>query len=600
MHDEERASLDARLTLIEDRLAAIEQAISVLRSDSAAGNRSPVDTVAAVSPSLGERNESLRAGDAAAPDLVRKVKAAPKASVEGLLAGRGMQFAGLVLILVATALFYQMADSRGWIGPFAKATLGLGIGASLMAFAAKKLSGAYELLAEALIAVGAGVLYLTLWASAELFAPLQVRPEAGALMVVVTGALLALGVTRNSTRLVMLGGFGGYLTPKLIAANAYYFGDLAIYLVAFTVVLVGVAIRYRFQNVAILALVATWSYIPVLLRPVDGAWNFVEADLTIVAFFAVIAVGATLSEADSLRVRTGVFVVNAILFAAAISGLPFIGSRTAGIERLAAAAILGLVGWKRSARLGVFARVYGYTAIALVTFSLGAFVPNATKIGLYVLESLVLVVAGRRGNDRYLRWAGTIIFVLCGWALLGEILIRPPAAALSVAFDAIVWLAVYAYLVVDKTPLYVRASDRADVKADIVPAALRVFADIIAVMFLRRTCIDLWAGPNWNFYASNNTEFVISIVFTAYALGLFWTGLKKKAKLLRVEGMALFAITILKVFAVDLASVDVAYRIGSFIVLGIVLFVASAAYTRMMKAQPAAALSDEPVSGQVD
>ena len=112
-------------------------------------------------------------------------------------------------------------------------------------------------------------------------------------------------------------------------------------------------------------------------------------------------------------------------------------------------------------------------AIALATFSLGAFVPNATKIGLYVLESLVLVVAGRRGNDRYLRWAGTTIFVLCGWVLLGDILIRRPAAALSVAFDAIVWLAVYAYLVVDKTPLYVRASDHADVNADIVSAALR-------------------------------------------------------------------------------------------------------------------------------
>jgi uncharacterized membrane protein len=51
---------------------------------------------------------------------------------------------------------------------------------------------------------------------------------------------------------------------------------------------------------------------------------------------------------------------------------------------------------------------------------------------------------------------------------------------------------------------------------------------------------------------------------------------------LRWEGLALFGCTILKVFSTDLSSVQLEWRVLSFIVLGAVLFGISAMYTRAM------------------
>jgi len=77
-------------------------------------------------------------------------------------------------------------------------------------------------------------------------------------------------------------------------------------------------------------------------------------------------------------------------------------------------------------------------------------------------------------------------------------------------------------------------------------------------------------------------QFGISIVLTGYATALIGYGLWRRRSLLRWEGLVLFAGTICKVLAVDLSSVDLEYRIGSFVVLGVVLFAVSAWYTRSM------------------
>jgi uncharacterized membrane protein len=50
--------------------------------------------------------------------------------------------------------------------------------------------------------------------------------------------------------------------------------------------------------------------------------------------------------------------------------------------------------------------------------------------------------------------------------------------------------------------------------------------------------------------------------------------------LLRWEALILFAITVLKVFAVDLSELQAEYRVGSFVGLGIVLVAVSTWYTR--------------------
>jgi uncharacterized membrane protein len=70
----------------------------------------------------------------------------------------------------------------------------------------------------------------------------------------------------------------------------------------------------------------------------------------------------------------------------------------------------------------------------------------------------------------------------------------------------------------------------------------------------------------------------LSVVWGLYASGLLIAGRVRRLLLLRVMGLALLSLTILKVFIWDLSSLDRIYRIISFIMLGAILLVVSYFY----------------------
>ena len=72
----------------------------------------------------------------------------------------------------------------------------------------------------------------------------------------------------------------------------------------------------------------------------------------------------------------------------------------------------------------------------------------------------------------------------------------------------------------------------------------------------------------------------LSVVWGLYASGLLIAGQVRRLVLLRVMGLALLSLTILKAFFWDLSSLDRIYRIISFIMLGAILLVVSYFYQR--------------------
>lgn len=78
----------------------------------------------------------------------------------------------------------------------------------------------------------------------------------------------------------------------------------------------------------------------------------------------------------------------------------------------------------------------------------------------------------------------------------------------------------------------------------------------------------------------------ISISWAVYAAVLIGIGFSKGLADLRWAGLVAFALTLGKVFLIDMAGLDAAYRIGSFLALGVLLVAASALYQRM-RPQPA-------------
>jgi len=75
------------------------------------------------------------------------------------------------------------------------------------------------------------------------------------------------------------------------------------------------------------------------------------------------------------------------------------------------------------------------------------------------------------------------------------------------------------------------------------------------------------------------TQVGLSLLWTLYAgIALAWGFRSNPA--VRYAALALFGLTVLKVFAVDLGAVKTGYRILSFLVLGIVLLLVSVAYQK--------------------
>ena len=85
----------------------------------------------------------------------------------------------------------------------------------------------------------------------------------------------------------------------------------------------------------------------------------------------------------------------------------------------------------------------------------------------------------------------------------------------------------------------------------------------------------------------------ITVLWAAYALALVLIGLQRTARSLRLIGLAIFGLVILKVFGHDLASLDPFYRIIAFIVLGLILLGAAFIYLKFRQRFQSAPKGDQ-------
>jgi uncharacterized membrane protein len=80
------------------------------------------------------------------------------------------------------------------------------------------------------------------------------------------------------------------------------------------------------------------------------------------------------------------------------------------------------------------------------------------------------------------------------------------------------------------------------------------------------------------------TQVGLSLLWTFYAAAALAWGFARGTPVVRYGALALFGLTVVKVFLVDLAAVSTVYRVISFLVLGIVLLGVSALYQKARRA----------------
>jgi uncharacterized membrane protein len=116
-------------------------------------------------------------------------------------------------------------------------------------------------------------------------------------------------------------------------------------------------------------------------------------------------------------------------------------------------------------------------------------------------------------------------------------------------------------------------------------AALFSGGTILLFLLLNIEIADFFStGPTLIFEFSGNLArgMIYSIAWALFALGLLLVGMHRQLPPVRYAGIALFVVTLAKLFLFDLAQLDQLYRIGAFMAVAVLLIGSSYLYQRFL------------------
>lgn len=570
MEPELYASLDERLTRLEREsaslradLSAAAPGLTAVQASAPAAMPAPAVT-GPVPPSIWS---------------VPAKPARPAFSFEAFFAGRGLQLVGLVLVLLGVAFFLNLAFTRGWVGPAERILLGLVCGVVLVVFGARSLRANGTPVAESLIGLGGGILYLSSWAAVVVFPQLYVgRSAAFITMVAITGVLVAISATRRSERVALLALVGGFLTPVLLNTGTPAPEFLAGYVLILGLAFATLAVSARFRYVEGAAFVASALYLPAF--GVGDGFSTAQAYGVATAIFVLFAVtfsAGALRDGGARAWRLALLSLDAFCYVAMLQWIFNDRQTTLGVAMLVlSAATLAAARLVRpSAGL---TRAYAYIGLSAATLALPSLLRNSSLTDAFILEGAVLAILGARRNDAVVTAAGNVILAAVALYLLADALIAPPA---NTAFSSLT----LSFVIAVAALAFARAQLR-DLTANAAAirgwgGVLNVAANVLALAGISRILLDAFGGPTWNVAVPGVVQVGISFAWMVYATALFGLGLARRNALFQRQGLVLLAVVIFKVFTIDLSNVDVAWRIISFVVLGIVCMGISAWYMRV-------------------
>ena len=237
---------------------------------------------------------------------------AEKPDLEERIGGRGLLYAGVLVLLFGVSFFLKYAFDNAWINETARVVLGTLAGMALVGGGLRLARGGLDTFGHALIGTGFAILYLVVYSALNFYALID-RPAAFVLMslTTVTAAFVAHSLRSQPLAFIAVG--GGFLTPALIG------GTESTQLTLFTyeaVLVVGtVLLSLRHQWMALNAL----SYLATLLTV--AAWmlrSYNDAEWLRTLLFLTLFCVCFLSILRATRYSAGLTVraIRALLFTA--------------------------------------------------------------------------------------------------------------------------------------------------------------------------------------------------------------------------------------------------------------------------------------------
>lgn len=370
--------------------------------------------------------------------------------------------------------------------------------------------------------------------------------------------------------------------------------DMALLIYLVLVALIGVAagsrtnawIRLVFWFAVVAPLIA-WTSVhaadPSTLAAGQAAWVGIFV-LNLAGLFAVLLQGiATFGEADIALLH-----LNSLVTYFGLYLLPGAGHTDRGAILAAAFAILNLLGaWivrsrSRNQALHFIALACTFAVIVMALEFSGPWI----TIG-WATEAVLVTWLALHERRAWLRVAGLALFAAAVGRLVASQMAPPvPGQLLLLNTRGLTGVFVVALT-------YALAYLHKRYREDTARVSVDVAAFVILASVLTLAVLTTEINANWHVYDTRRTstfasmsmrfarEMTLSLTWAVYATVLVIVGLMRRYVPIRYFAMAVFAVTIVKVFAVDLSELDRIYRVLSIIGLGITLLVTSYLYQKL-------------------
>lgn len=520
----------------------------------------------------------------------------PEWNLEALIGGKWLNRVGVVLVIFGVAFFLKYAFDNRWIGETGRIIIGLMAGLIFLGLGEWYQRKDYRYFSQGLTGGGIGILYLSIYAA---FGFYQLIPQGAAFvfMILVTAASVTLAVWYGAISIAALATLGGFLTPFLLSTGVDNQVTLFTYIFFLNAGILSVA---YFKNWPVLNY---QSFILTVITFAVWAGTYYKPEklwptfLFLTLFFAVFAVLAILYNIVNRRIASPPELILAFLNAGIYFGASYF-----------------LLEKKYDDYLGLFSLAMGgaYVAFAyltnlrhrddrfLVWIFLGlaaTFVTLAVPIQLkqnwitvgWAVEGAILAYIGFRYDSWNTRWAAIAILALVLFRLLFFDL-SLPRQFVREEFVLLFNKRVFSYVFGIAAMLvaaYFLAEKHGEVHAPAKFAAgsLLIAANLLAIVLLSAEAHDYFEYLRYQDRISRSVlayaqQLSLSIIWAIYATFLIVVGIWKGYKPIRYMALMLFAITILKVFIVDLSVLERFYRIISFVALGIILIAVSLLYQK--------------------
>jgi uncharacterized membrane protein len=608
----EASSLSEQITQLQKQIDNFEHLISVQNlqepQQTSVSEKSEQETKSPIIPAetvpqditpdktpTTEENKTPSPTSISTPDSENVFPSAVFGEFEIKLGQKWLLISGVIFSVLAVGWFLKYSFDQNWVGPTGRIILAYIAGLAFLGTGEFFRRKNYQIFGLYIIGGGLATLYFATFAAFQIFNIMQQIQSFG-IMIFITILAGTFALIYDTKWLAVLGIIGGFLTPVVLGTGQDNQIALMTYMVILNTAILTIAFYKQWRLLNYLGFVFTWFLFT--------SWHFshyeelkfwktiIFLNLFFLTYAFVPFVYYVRKEHQNRLLGIGLIMPNSFI---AFSFSFTMIKDAFQIEAVSIATILYAIIflmmsryiYKRNQKQVDASTMLLAKAMLFLILTIPILFSKQWITFFWAIQAVVIFWAAVKIKNQFLYMSAAffsafVIIKLCIYDY--NLIFHHHFQYLNFYFqkgfsyiiierilaEAIVLIALYQISrIVKKADSSLRISEKGD--------SILFLGAFVSILFL---ILNIEVAGFFYDYALQARFASISILWTLFSIVMIVFGFIKKQSILRKFAIGLFAVTMIKVFLMDMSNVSTPYRIISFLVLGIMLIIASYLYHR--------------------